>query len=142
MSGAFFSAERLYRVAAALLVLFAAGHTVGFLTFTPPTREGVAVRDAMSGVHFRLGGSTLSYGGFYRGFGFSITASTLFLAMVAWCLAGMARAGQQGSGLLGWGMCALQVVGLALSLRYFAAPPAVGSVLLIVCLGFAAWKAG
>ncbi len=34
----------LYRIAAALLLLFAAGHTLGFLAFKPPSPEGLAVR--------------------------------------------------------------------------------------------------
>lgn len=46
----------LYRIASVLLVLFAAGHTFGFLKFKPPTAEGLAVRDAMNNVHFQVGG--------------------------------------------------------------------------------------
>jgi len=45
-----------------LFVLFAAGHTFGFLNFKPPTAEGLAVRDAMNNLHF---GADLSYGAFY-----------------------------------------------------------------------------
>jgi len=59
------SATLLYRIASVLLLLFALGHTVGFLKFKPPTAEGVAVRDAMTNVHFQVSGR----GGFYRGLG-------------------------------------------------------------------------
>ena len=42
------NATLLYRIAAALLLLFAVLHTFGFLGFKPPTAEGLAVRDAMT----------------------------------------------------------------------------------------------
>jgi len=61
-------ATLLYRIASVLLLLFALGHTVGFLKFKPPTAEGVAVRDAMTNVHFQVSGRDYTYGGFYRGF--------------------------------------------------------------------------
>ena len=60
------TAKMSYRIAAVLLVLFAAGHTLGFLSFKPPSAEGVAVRDAMTSVHFEYKGGTYSYGEFYR----------------------------------------------------------------------------
>jgi hypothetical protein len=45
----------LYRIASGLLVLFAVGHTLGFLNFKPPSPEGLAVREAMNNVHFQSG---------------------------------------------------------------------------------------
>jgi hypothetical protein len=46
----------LYRTASVVFILFAAGHTFGFLNFTPPTAAGIAARDAMNNVHFTVGG--------------------------------------------------------------------------------------
>ena len=63
------STKSLYRASAVLFVVFAVAHTVGFLTFTPPSQDGVSVRDAMERVQFTVAGSTFSYGAFYRGFG-------------------------------------------------------------------------
>ena len=68
----------LYRTAAVLLILFAAGHTFGFLNFKAPTAEGVAVFDAMNHVRFTARGATYSYGDFYRGFGLYISVYLLF----------------------------------------------------------------
>jgi hypothetical protein len=96
------NATLLYRIASVLLVVFAVGHTVGFLKFTPPTPEGVAVRDAMNGVHFHLGGGQYSYGGFYTGFGLFATIYLLFAAFVAWHLGGLAARSPQAIGALGW----------------------------------------
>ena len=41
------TARLAYRIAAAIFVLFALGHTVGFLTLKPPSVEASAVRAAM-----------------------------------------------------------------------------------------------
>lgn len=132
----------LYRTAAVLFVLFAVAHTVGFLTFQPPAPDARAVLDAMNRVHFQAGGQTFSYGGWYVGFGLSATVSMLFQAFVAWYLAGLASRQPQAIGGLGWVLAAFQLPGLALSLIYFAVPPAVLSGLLALLLGCAAWLAG
>ena len=84
------NATVLYRIAAVVFVLFAAGHTVGFLKFKPPTAEGLAVRDAMNTVQFQVGGKPFSYAGFYKGFGLSITVQLLFSAFLAWHLGALA----------------------------------------------------
>ena len=132
------SATLLYRIAAVLLILFAAGHTVGFLRFTPPTAEGVAVRDSMDNVSFHAFGRTLTYGGFYRGFGLFVTTFFLFSAFLAWYLGGLAGTDPKAIGSLGWVFVLLQLVSLVLSLIYFAPPPAVFSLLIAVCVGWAA----
>ncbi len=111
----------LYRIAAVLLVLFALGHTIGFLSFKAPTPEGVAVHIAMNNVHFQ------------------VTAYLLFAAFVAWHLSGLAGKTPQLIGTLGWGLFAVQVASLALSWIYFAGPPIAFSGVLAVCLGWAAW---
>lgn len=129
----------LYRIAAVLLVIFAAGHTVGFLKFEPPTAEGVAVRDAMDKVHFPLGSSSFSYGGFYRGFGLFATIYLLFAAFLAWHLGSMAQTVPQSITILGWAFFALQAASLVLCWRYFLVPPIILSALLSVCTGWAAW---
>jgi len=81
------TATPLYRTAAVVLVLFAAGHTAGFLTFRPSSPQGLAVWESMNSVHFEFAGSTYSYAGFYTGFGLTVTpfvgplcAVTLFAA--------------------------------------------------------------
>jgi hypothetical protein len=128
----------LYRTATIVFLVFAAGHTLGFLSFTPPTHEGIAVRDAMNSVHFMVAGTNLSYGGFYRGFGLSATVSMLFEAFLAWQLAAIARLAPRLAASLTWALCAVQATGFGLSCLYFALPPAFLSRGLAVLLGFAA----
>jgi hypothetical protein len=126
----------LYRIASVLFALFAAGHTLGFLNFKPPTAEGLAVRDAMNNVHF---GDNLSYGSFYVGFGLYVTVYLLFSAFLAWHLGRLASRLPQAIGALGWVFFAVQLVNIALARIYIAAPPAVFSALVAVCLGLARW---
>jgi hypothetical protein len=118
-----------FRAAAVLMLLFAVGHTYGFLAFRPDTAEGRAVWEAMNSVRFAAGRATFSYGGFYTGFGLSISAFDLFSAWLAWTLGSMARAGERRARPIGWAMFVLQCVGFALSLRYFSVGPAVLSAL-------------
>ncbi len=129
----------LYKIASVMLLLFAAGHTFGFLRFTPPSAEGRAVYESMNSVHFQVKGSSFSYGGFYRGFGLSITVNMLFSAFLCWYLGALAGSNPQASATLGWALCAVQVVSLVLSWVYFSAVPATLSAIVAVCLGWAAY---
>ena len=130
----------LYRIAAALLILFATGHTIGFLSFTPPTPEGVAVRDAMNNVHFQVRTHSYSYGNFYRGFGLLVTVYLLFSAFLAWQLGSLAVKYPQAVRPLGWMLCAVQIASLILSSIYFSGAPVISSALVAACLGWAAWR--
>jgi len=130
------NATRLYRIAAVLLILFAAGHTVGFLKLKPPTAEGLAVRDAMNSVHFQVRGRDYSYGNFYLGFGLFNSVYLLFSAFLAWRLSGFSP---QAASAVGWGLCGVMLASLALCLLYFNMVAVIFSAVLAVCLGWAAW---
>ncbi len=78
----------LYRTAAVLLLLFALGHTFGFLRFTPTTTEGRAVQSAMNNVRL-VTNADFTYGKFYTGFGLFATTYLLFSAFLAWYLGGL-----------------------------------------------------
>lgn len=125
----------LYRVAAILFLLFAIGHTFGFLSFQAPTRQGRAVFDAMNAVRFTAGGASLSYGNFYRGFGLFITANMLFSAFLAWHLSRMAHTSPNAIGALGWAFFLVQPIGLVLSWMFFAAAQVLFSAALAILLG-------
>ena len=127
----------LYRIASILLLLFACGHTVGFLSFRPSSPEGMAALSAMNTVAFDFEGNNRTYGGFYTGFGLTVTAYLLFSAFVAWYLGRMAVA-QPGSAVpLAWALVAVQLASLVLSVKYFFLVPVIFSVLVIACLAWA-----
>jgi len=128
----------LYRIAAVLFILFAAGHTFGFLHFKPPTSEASAVFAAMNSTAFRVGSSSVSYGAFYRGFGLYVSAYLLFSAFLSWYLGGLASNLPQAIGYLGWIFLALQLASLTLSWLYFSTIPTIFSAVLAICLGWAA----
>jgi hypothetical protein len=127
-----------FRVTAGIMLLFAVGHTYGFLSFQPPTAEGRAVFAAMRDVHFSVGNATFSYGRFYRGFGLSIAASQLFMAWLAWQLGSMAKRGMMDVRKIAWGMVVLQLVGVALALLYISVMPALFSLVTVLTLAAAA----
>lgn len=133
------NATLLYRIAAVLFLLFAVGHTFGFLTFRPPTPEGQAVLDAMNRVHVTAAGRSFSYGGWYRGFGLTITASMLFWAFLCWHLGDLVRTAPQAVGALGWGFFAVQAAGVVMAFLYFGPPAIALGVLVSLLVGTGAW---
>ncbi|HEX8837353.1 MAG TPA: hypothetical protein VF748_10490 [Candidatus Acidoferrum sp.] len=135
------AATWLYRVASIVFVLFALGHTYGFLSFRPSSAEGLAVYESMYSVHLVESGRSYTYGGFYRGFGLSATISMLFWAYLCWYLGGLARTNPAAIGTLGWVFFAVQVAGAVLSFLYFGAPPMALSLLVALLVGLAAWLA-
>ena len=129
----------LFRVAAVVFLLFAAGHTFGFLTLRAPTPEGRAVYDAMNQVHFTVHDTDYSYGKFYRGFGLSCSVAMLFSAFLSWRLGTLARELPQAIGALGWVFFAVQVAGVLICLKYFGAVQAIFSAAVAICIGAASW---
>src|SRR4029450_384979 len=123
-------------------VVFAAGHTFGFLKFRPASAEGLAVLDAMDRVRLEIKGNSFTYGDFYTGFGLMITAYFLFAAFLAWHLGTLARAQPAAIGALGWAFVAVQAVCVAISLRYFFLLPSFLSGVIVICLAWAAWVVG
>jgi hypothetical protein len=135
------SATLLYRIAAGVFVLFAVGHTYGFLSLRPASSEGRAVYDAMNTVHFEEGGQSFTYGAFYRGFGLSCTASMILSAFLCWHLGELARSTPAAIGVLGWAFFAVQVVAVVLSFLYFGPSPMVLSAVVAAIVGVAAFLA-
>jgi len=130
----------LFRIAAGVFVLFAAGHTFGFLSFKAPTAEALAVRVAMDSSVFEVGGSQLSFGRFYVGFGLSCTVSMLFSAVLAWQLGALAAVHPKEIAPIAWALFAVQVAGVALSWKYFGLPPVIFSIAVAALVGWAAWR--
>jgi len=129
----------LYRIASVLFILYAVGHTSGFLKFQPPSAEGRAVWESMNNVHFQLGQTEATYGKLYVSFGLFISLYVLFAAYLAWYLGGLARNTPQAIGPLGWVFFAVQLGALALSAICFLPPPAILTGLAAICVGCASW---
>ena len=93
--------------------------------------------DAMNNVHLQPN-ATYTYGGFYRGFGLFATVYFVFAAFVAWHLGELARKYPAAAGSLPWIFFCLELVGFALTWKYFPGPPVVFSALVTLCIGCAA----
>jgi hypothetical protein len=129
-------ADTLFKTCAVIFVLFAIGHTLGFLRFKPTTSEGLAVKTAMDAVTFPFGNVTRSYGDFYRGFGLFVTAYLLFSALLAWKLPSILAASPDTYQVLAGAFLAVQIACAALSWMYFALPPAVLSSAIVLCFAW------
>ena len=129
----------LYRVAAVLLVLFAAGHQLGFRNVDPGWHADAVVA-AMRGTRFTVQGFTTDYWGFFSGFGFFVTALLLFSAILSWSLGGTSAAVLAEMRLVRWSFAAAYVVIAAMTWRYFFMAPGVFASLVAACLVAAALR--
>src|SRR6202040_4294784 len=81
-------ASMFYRIAAVLLLLFAAGHTLGFRQSDP--QWGVdALLGSMRSIHFNVQGFNRTYWDLFEAAGFSVGVFYLFAAILAWQLGGL-----------------------------------------------------
>lgn len=81
-------AKVLLRIAAVLMLLHTLGHTMGALTWkeAPNARVG-AVINGMQNEHFGFMGRSVSLGGFFDGYGFSMIGVLLLVSVLLWLLA-------------------------------------------------------
>ena len=84
-------ASMLYRIAAVLLLFFAAGHTLGFRQ-SDPTWGVDALLASMRSIHFVVLGFNRSYWDLFEAAGFSVGVFYLFAAILAWQLGGLPAA--------------------------------------------------
>ena len=133
------NASVLYRIAAVLLVLFAAGHTLGFRQNIPEWGVG-SVIGSMQSVHLNAQGFNRTYWDFFSAFGFFFAVFLLFAAVVAWQL-GSFVAASFGVFMrrIAWALAICFVAVTALSWRYAFTTPIVFSTVITVCLIAAAW---
>lgn len=134
-------ASLVYRVAAVLLLIFAAGHTFGFRQ--PDPQWGVdALVSSMQSIHFDAMGSSRSYWDLFLAAGYCLGLFYLFAAVLAWQLGGLPAATRAAMRMTTWGF-ALCFAGIAvLSWKYLFIIPVAFSILITLCLTAAAWLSG
>ena len=125
-----------FRIAGIVNLLFAVGHTAGFLSFAPKSADGQAAVRAMA-VVFSEDGARYSYAGFYRGFGLSCTLAMLLIAIWCWWLGGLAKTTPRATVTPGLALLAYQVGGLVLAALYFPAPAVVFAAILPILYAIA-----
>jgi hypothetical protein len=130
-------APLLYRIASILLLLFAAGHTLGFLQIDPDWGADSLVQ-SMKTLHFNANGSDRTYWDFFVGFGLFVTVLMVFAAIVAWQLGGLPSETLGQMRMIAWGFVVCVGVVSYLSWRYFFLVPVIFSIAILVCLAAAA----
>ena len=128
----------LYRAASALLLLYAAGHQLGFRRVDPKWNAEATV--AAMKTTFQVQGQTRSYWDFFSGFGFFCTGLLLFAAILAWQLGALPAEVLQTLTLVRWAFAACFVVLTILTWRYFFPAPTIFSALVALTLVLAAWQ--
>jgi hypothetical protein len=131
-------ASWFYRIASVLLVLFAAGHTLGFRQDNPEW-GATAVLALMRSVHFDAQGFNRTYWDFFSAFGLFFSVFLLFAAVLAWQLSGLPAevfARVRGTA---WALAISFAAVTALSWRFAFMIPIVFSALITICLIAAAW---
>lgn len=128
-----------YRISSVLLVLFAAGHQLGFRNVDPQWGADSVVK-AMKSTHFDVQGLTRSYWDFFSAFGFCFTVLALFAALLAWQLGGLSKEALRSLGPVPWALALSFVVIAAISWRYVFYIPFVFSAVTALCLLLAAWR--
>jgi hypothetical protein len=129
----------LYRISSVLLLLFAAGHTLGFRSTDP--KWGVdSLIGSMRSIHFDVQGFSRTYWDFYVGFGLLVTVFLAFAALLAWQLSGLAP--ETLALMCGprWSLAICFAVVTILNWRYFFVVPVVFALVITVCLTAAAWS--
>jgi hypothetical protein len=128
----------LYRIASALLLLFAAAHTYGM---AGPASEGAAremVASIMRTVHFDVMGTKRTFWDFYFGFGMLLTAFLLFSAVLAWQLAALDKAVLEKFRPGAWALAVCHCAVAILCWVYFFLAPAIVATVTALCLVAAA----
>ncbi len=134
------TASLLYRIAAVLLVLYAAGHTLGFSRVDPRWGLDVFI-NGLRATRFTVQGAERTFWGFYIGFGLFCTVLLLFAALTAWQLGALPLTTLAAMPIMTWGFALTLFVATIITWRHFFVAPVVFSALVTLCLIGAAWLA-
>jgi hypothetical protein len=131
----------LLRIASILTLLFAAGHTIGGLSFWSPAGDTEVLR-AMRSFYFDAGGVSRTYLDFYLGFGYILSVYLLLQAVAFWQLASIAKSAAFCIRPLIGSFMLASIASAALSWRFIFVVPVICSAAIAACLGLAFYVAG
>jgi hypothetical protein len=131
-------AQILYRIASVLLLLFAAGHTLGFRQSDPTWRVD-ALLASMRSIHFDVQGFSRTYWDLFLAAGFSVGVFYFFAAVLAWQLGGLPAETLAHMRVTVWALALCFAAISIVSWRYLFILPIVFAIVITVCLAAAAW---
>jgi hypothetical protein len=130
----------VYRTAAVLIALFAAGHTLGFRQADPKWNAETLLH-TMRTLHFRTQGFERSYWDFYTGFGLFVSVFLVLAAVLAWQLGSIPVQQARSLQVTAWALAAAFVVTTIFSWRYFFWAPLLFCGVISILLIAGAWLA-
>jgi hypothetical protein len=134
-------ASIVYRIAAVLLLLFAAGHTLAFHQTDP--KWGIdPYLHFLRSIYFDVQGFDRTFWDFYLAAGFSVGALYLFAAVLAWQLSGLPAGTLALMRITTWAFALCFAAIAILSWTYLFVIPIAFSTLITICLVLAAWLSG
>jgi len=131
-------ARVFYRIAAALLLLFAMGHTLGFRQ-SDPQWGADALLGSMRSIHFDVQGFNRTYWDFFEAAGFTVGVFYLFAAILAWQLSSLPAATWALLRGTAWAFALCFAAITVVSWRYLFAMPVAFSIVITLCLSAGAW---
>ena len=125
-------ASMFYRIAAALLLFFAVGHTLGFRQSDP--QWGIdALLGSMRSIHFDVQGFNRTYWDLFVAAGLSVGVVYLFAAVLAWQLGGLPAETLAVMRVTVWALAVCFAAITVVSWRYLFILPIVFSSAITVC---------
>jgi len=124
-----------FRIAAYLALLFCAGHTIGGMLLQKslgPASD--VVFGAMKSTHFQFNGADCTWYGFWYGFGLTVSAFLLLVAVTALVLDRVTPAAWPQVSVIAWALIVAMAFNGVMAWRYFFAGPTVFSVVITVLL--------
>jgi hypothetical protein len=118
-------AKLMYRVAAALLLLFGAGHSVGTWLGQSPAPAADVVFEAMKTVRFDFHGIERSFYELFLGHAHLVSLYLAVSALVAWTLSGLAVEAWSSVGPMAWGLAVATVLAAGVAWVHFFRGPAI-----------------
>ena len=134
-------ASIFYRIASVLLLIFAAGHTLGFRQ-SDPQWGADALLGLMRSVHFDVQGFNRTYWDLFEAAGFSVGVFYGFAAILAWQLGGLPAATLALMRSTAWGFALCFAAITVVSCRFLFILPIAFSIVITLCLTAAAWLSG
>ena len=131
-------ATMLYRIAAVLLFIFAAGHTLGFRQ-SDHTWGVDALLGSMRSIHFEVQGFNRTYWDLFEAAGFSVGVFYLFAAILAWQLGGLPAPTLGSMRATAWAFALCFAAITVISWWHLFVLPIAFSIVITLCLGAAAW---
>jgi hypothetical protein len=131
-------ASLFYRIAAALLLIFAFGHTLGFRQSDPKWGVDVLL-GSMRSIHFDVQGFNRTYWDLFMAAGFSVGVFYFFAAILAWQLGGLPAETLALMRGTAWAFALCFAAITIVSWRYLFILPIAFSIVITLCLTAAAW---